>query len=367
MKIKFNKENLVKATQILSTVVTTKTPLVILNNVLMETVSEKEVKLSATDLEVSVSIKIPAEVTEQGCITIPAKKFNDIIREIPDKDPIQLDVKKNNNIIIESGQCFFKLIGLPKDDFPRIPDLEKAEEIKISLEAFSNMLDLTSFSVSYDDTRPSLKGVLFIIKDNTITLVATDGRRLAKIKDKTLSNLKTEYKAIVPTKTIQELSRSLSREQEIKIYLDSNQIGFSFNGITIISRLIEGNFPDYNQIIPKEVETQLKINREQLFSAVKRTSLLTTHISQKIRMDLFKNKIVVLGSSVELGEAKEEIEIEKQEKEMSIAVNPNYLTDVLKNIPTEDVLLELTETEKPMALKIDGMDYIYVVMPMKLD
>jgi len=367
MKVKVRKESLGKATQIMSTVVTARTPLVILNNVLMESISKKEIRLSATDLEVSISINVPAEVTEEGSITIPAKKFNDIIREIPDTEPIELSVRKNNNIVIESGKSFFKLIGLPKDDFPRIPDVKKAEPIKINKETFSQMLSLTSFSVSYDDTRPSLKGVLFIIKEDNLTLVATDGRRLAKAKDKILSLIKTEYKAIVPTKTIQELSRSLGDEKEISVYFDNNQIGFYFDGITIVSRLIEGEFPDYEQVIPSEAGTVLKIDRETLLSAMKRTSLMTSHVSQKVRVDLFKNKIVLQGSSAELGEAKEEIAIEKQDKEMSIAFNPGYLIDVLKNITSEEVLFELTETEKPTAIKVEGLDYIYVVMPMKLD
>lgn len=367
MKAKFKKEDINRATQIVSNIVTAKTPLTILNNVLMESISKQLVRFSATDLEVSICISIPAEVIMEGAITIPAKKLNDVICGLPEDGQVEVSIRKNNNIIIESGQCFFRLIGLPKDDFPQIPSLKKADEVKLKQATLSQMLSLTSFSVSYDDTRPALKGVLFIVDNHDLTLVATDGRRLALIKDKISASINTKRRAIVPSKAVQELNRSLGQEGEVKICFDENQIGFCFDDVIVISRLLEGNFPDYEQVIPKETKIKLRLDRERLLSAIKRGSLLTTQLSQKVKFDLFRDKIVIQGSSVELGEAKDEIEILKQDQEMSTAFNPGYLMDALRNIPANEVLFELTETEKPAAIRVEGLDYIYVVMPMKAD
>lgn len=364
MKIKCLKENLLKAMTLVQNVINNKSALPILSNVLLETMKDK-IKVTATDLDIGMLTEVEAEIEREGSITIPAKRFFDIVREIPD-GAIEVDVRKNNQVVIENKPCFFKIMGLPKDEFPTPPVILKSERLLMAQTTLKQMLKLTSFAMSHNETRYILNGMLFKIENGFLELAATDGRRLAVVK-KTIDIPKGLIKEVViPIKTINELNRILGDDGEIEILLGVNQVSFYFGNVKIISRVIEGEFPKYAQVIPEEAGEKIKINRNRFIEAIKRINLLTSQDSPSIKLDLFKNKIVVSKNAPELGQGEDVVDLagEYRGKEFSIGFNPNYLTEVLKNIDDEDIYFELTSSEKPAAIRL-GQEYVYVVLPMQ--
>ncbi|MBI4706752.1 MAG: DNA polymerase III subunit beta [Candidatus Omnitrophica bacterium] len=363
MKITVDKSVLLNGIQTVQTIITSKSALPILSNILIEA-TQKELRLTATDLDIGISCVIPVETQEVGAITAPAKRFNDIIRELPQED-VNINTKKNNLINIETDSCQFKIMGLAQEEFPKLPDFKDKDVVKIEQAVLKEMLLLTAFAVSMDETRYILNGILFKIHKNTMTLVATDGKRLAVIERKINQGVEKEIYIIVPIKTIHELGRNLKDEGDLSLILSSNQVMFDLGKIFIISRLIEGEFPDYRQVIPAPSENKMKVEREKFLLTVKRGALLSTPDYQAVKLELFKNKLVVSKSTPDVGESREELVVEYSGKEMVIGFNPGYLTDVLKNIASEKVELELSDSEKPGVLRING--YVYVVLPMRLN
>ncbi|MFH1441185.1 MAG: DNA polymerase III subunit beta [Candidatus Omnitrophota bacterium] len=362
MKFKVNKNILLNGIQVVQNVITAKNTLPILSNILLESQS-KDMRLTATDLDIGISCVIPVDILEQGTITIPSKRLGDIIKELPNND-ITITIKKNNLIIIETENCQFKIMGLSREEFPRLPEFKDKEVIKIEQDILQEMLRLTAFAVSFDESRYILNGILFKISKNNLVLVATDGKRLAIIEKKIQQTIEKDIRFIVPIKTIHELNRNLKSEGRLSLILGENQILFDLGEIIIISRLIEGEFPDYQQVIPVVSENRMRIERDLFLLAVKRASLLSTPDYQAVKLELFKNKLVVSKSTPDIGESREEIPVEYQGKEIVIGFNPCYLIDILKNLQNSKVELELTDSEKPGVIRISG--YTYIVLPMRL-
>jgi len=362
MKIEIAKNVLLSGIQKVQNVISPRATLPILSNILMDA-QQNKLKLTATDLDIGISCVIPVNIQESGIITIPAKRFGDIIKELPD-DNISINAKKNNLVTIETKSCQFKIMGLPYEDFPKLPEFKEGGVIKIEQPILKEMLSLTSFAVSLDETRYILNGILFKINQDKLTLVATDGKRLAVIERRLTQNTEKTLHIIVPLKTIQELTRNLQVEGELSMLLGSNQALFDLGGVVIISRLIEGEFPDYQQVIPQASENKINIDREQFLLAIKRAALLSTPDYQAVKLEVFKNKLVVSKSTPDIGESREEISIEYQGKEIAIGFNPTYLMDVLKNLQEDKAQFELSDTEKPGVIRIDG--YVYIVLPMRL-
>lgn len=364
MKIKTEKESLLKAIQVLQNIISTKASLPVLSNILIET-SKNKLHLAATDLEVGISLTLNTEeILEEGGITIPAKRFFDIIKDLP-PGKLEVAVKKNNSIAIETQKCFFRLMGLPKEEFPKLPKLHEKESIVIKQQFLKNMLQLTAFAVSHDETRYILNGVLFVLKGKSLRLVATDGRRLALIEKELDGPTELKKEVIVPTKAINELMRNLQDQGEVKIIFADNQISFQFDNIVLVSRLIEGQFPNYEQVVPKESKEKIVIPRETFLGATKRAAILTSADSQSIKLDLFKDKLIFSKNSPDMGEAKEEVDVEHKGKEFSVGFNPQYLIDVLKNLKDEKISLELTGAESPGVIRAEE-GYVYIVLPMQL-
>jgi DNA polymerase-3 subunit beta len=364
MKFKAKKETLLENIQKVQNVITTKAALPILSNILMETQPDG-LKLTATDLDIGISCLVPVDIQEPGIISVPAKRFGDIIRDLPEED-ITISTKKNNLVVIETGICQFKIMGLPGEEFPKLPEFKDKEVVKLEQGALKEMLSLTSFAVSFDETRYILNGILFKIHKHNLTLVATDGKRLAIIEKKLKQDIEKDITIIIPIKTIQELSRNLEGEDgsELSLILGQNQALFDLGAVVIISRLIEGEFPDYQQVIPPSPEQKAKIEREQFLAAVKRAALLSTPDYQAVKLELFKEKLVISKSTPDIGESREEIPVEYKGKEIAIGFNPNYLIDVLKNLSDDKIEFELMDGEKPGVIRRDG--YTYIVLPMRL-
>ena len=365
MKFKVQKNILINAIQVVQNVVSTKVALPILSNILIET-QQNEITLTATDLDIGITCVIPVDIQEQGAITIPAKRFSDIIKEFP-SESVSITTKKNNLVIIDSEACQFKIMGLGGEEFPKLPEFKDKKVIKIEQATLKQMLSLTSFAVSVDETRYVLNGTLFKIAKGVLTLVSTDGKRLA-IAEKKLGaeedSAVGDLQMIIPIKTIHELNRNLKDEGELSLIVGSNQALFDLGTVVVISRLIEGEFPDYKQVIPAASENKMKVERSQFLLAVKRAALLATPDYQGVKLEVFKNKLVVSKSTPDVGESREELVVEYQGRELAIGFNPTYLIDILKNLNEATINLELTDSEKPGVIRISG--YVYIVLPMRL-
>jgi len=363
MRIKINKDDFLKAIQLVYGIATTKTTLPILSNILIETKNNK-LFLTTTDLDICISTTAAANVIEQGSITLPAKKLYDIIKELPNME-VDISVKKNNITIIECPNTVFKIMGLPKEDFPKVPDFKTKNSISMPQQMLKAMLDMTSFAVSRDESRYVLNGVLIVVKDNNMKIVATDGRRLALIERELAQAKGVNIKTIIPTKAVMEIAKLLSDEGDVGITFEENQVMFESGETRLITRVIEGDFPNYEQVIPKETKEKIRLDKDKLMAALRRANLLTNQDSQAIKMEVLKNRLVISKATPELGEVKEELEAEHKKSDILIGFNPGYLIDVLKNLPTTDVSIELTSPEKPGVIRV-GNEYVYVVLPMQL-
>jgi DNA polymerase-3 subunit beta len=363
MKFKVEKASLINAIQTVQNVITTKSALPILANILIEA-QAGTLKLTATDLDIGITCVIPVDIQEAGAITVPAKRFSDIVKEFA-LEMVSVTTKKNNQVIIDSDMCQFKIMGLIKEEFPKLPEFKDKKATKIDQGVLKQMLSLTAFAVSLDETRYVLNGILFKINKNQLTLVSTDGKRLAVAERKLTAESDIEISMIVPLKTIQELNRNLQDEGELSLVVSSNQALFDLGSIGIVSRLIEGEFPDYKQVVPAVSENKMKVARSQLLLAVKRAALLSTPDYQAVKLEVFKNKLVISKSTPDVGEFHEELAVEYQGRELVIGFNPVYLIDILKNLDEEAVFLELVDGEKPGVIRISG--YVYIVLPMRLN
>lgn len=362
MKMKLLKSDIMKNIQNVQNVISSKNSLPILSNVLIEA-EQNIVKLTSTDLDIGISSSFTSEIEETGALTVPAKRFNDIIRELPDEE-ILVNTMKNNSMSIKCGKCFFKILGLPKEDFPKLPEFKNDPHVILKQGVLKKMLSMTHFAMSHDETRYILNGALFLFTSTQFNIVTTDGKRLSFVK-KDIGTQLPDKSIIVPSKTIYELNRVLKDEGEVKITFSENQAKFELENITIISRLIEGEFPDYNQVIPDPIKEKININREQFLLGVKRANLLTTQDSQSIKIDILKNKMIISKSNPNIGEAREEIEINYKGPELSVGFNPNYLIDVLKVIPKDELAIEVLGSDKPTVIRIEDW-YVYLVLPMQL-
>ena len=320
MKFKIERSVLLNAIQIVQNVITTKTVLSILSNILIEA-NPDSIHLTATDLDIGITCSIPVNSQEIGVITLPAKRFSDIIRELPG-DEVSITTKKNNLTIIETETCQFKIIGLPSEEFPKLPEFKNKEVIKLEQADLKQMLTLTSFAVSFDETRYVLNGILFKIDKNNLILVATDGKRLAVVERKLKQDTEKDMRMILPIKTIQELNRNLQDEGEVSVVLGENQAMLDLGGVVIVSRLIEGEFPDYQQVVPPVSNTKVVVDRQQFLLAIKRAALLSTPDYQAVKLEIFKDKMVVSKSTPDVGESREEVSVSYQGKEMVIGFNP---------------------------------------------
>jgi DNA polymerase III subunit beta len=362
MKVKAGRDTLIKGLEVIQNIISSKATLPILSNILVETQKDK-LRLTATDLNIGISCVIPVNILEPGAITIPAKRFSAIIRELSDEE-VEINTKKNNLVVIETKNCQFKIIGLPPEEFPKLPELKDKEVIKVEQAMVKQMLAQTSFAVSLDEIKYILNGILFRISKDSLTLVATDGKRLAISKSKLAQPVSKDISFIVPYKTLQELDRNLAEEGELALIIGQNQVLFDFKDTVIISRLIEGEFPDYQQVVPPQSEQKIKADRQQLLLAVRRAALLSTPDYQAVKLELFKDKLVISKSTPDVGESREEIPVEYRGKEMMIGFNPVFITDVLKVMTEPSVELEVSGSEKPGVIRAQG--YVYIVLPMRL-
>lgn len=365
MKFGMMKDVLLKGIQSVQTAINTKSTLPILSNILVEA-TDDSIILTTTDLDIGIVSVIPVKPNITGAVTIPAKKFSDIIKEMPDNEIISISVKKNNLVNIDCEKSSFKIMGLPKEEFPQLPEFKDKDTISLPQKKLKQMLKMTSFAIGHDEVRQTLNGILFVIKPTYIKLVATDGRCLTTVEEKVQLPKTFERKVIVPTKAIDELDRVLSEDGDVSIYFSDNQILFKTNTLKLVSRLIEGEFPPYERVIPEEIKNKVVVSRDGFLSAIKRVALFTSAESLSIRVDLARDKVVLSKSTPYLGEARVELEADYKGKDLSVGFNPSHIINMLKSVDQEKVGFEVVDPEKPCAVRI-GDEYVYVVSPMRLD
>lgn len=365
MKFSALKEDLLKVVQTVQSAINSKSTLPILSNILIET-TETNTIMTATDFDIGIISVSPIKAQITGAITVPAKKFSDIIKELPEKETISISVKKNNLVAIECGKSTFKMMGLPKDEFPQPPEFKNKEFIIIEQKKLKKMIRMTEFAVSNDEVRYVLNGTLFVAKPSYIRLVATDGRCLAMIEEKMQLPKTLERRFIVPEKAVSEVDRILGDEGEVKIFYSDNQVLFDTGSTKLVSRLIEGEFPNYEKVIPEEAKNKITVNKNALLAALKRVALFTTPESKVIKIEASKDKVVISKASPSLGEAREEIDVEYKGKELAVGFNPDYIIDLLKTTDQEAIGFELVDPDKPGVIRF-GSEYVYVVMPRQLD
>jgi DNA polymerase-3 subunit beta len=374
MKVVLNRSDLLKGISTVQSAVAAKNTMPILANVLLEA-RDKKLEFVATDLDMGIRCSVVAEVVEKGSITINAKKLSDIVRELPEAS-VDIEIDENQKMILVCQKSQFKVHGLPKDDFPILPEVKKEKVFKIKGSLLQEMIHKTIFAVSTDETRYVLNGVFFQVENEKLKMVATDGHRLAYIHKKLEGKGEAKTNVIIPTKTLNELSKVISdaskgKEEKdeitVEVVTTENQIKFTVEGVEIISRLIEGQFPNYEQVIPKESDKKVEVSCSELSAATKRVAILTSEKSNSIRYQIKPGKISISSKTPDMGEAKEEIDASYKGEEISIAYNAKYVLDVLKNVGTEQVVIELTQPLSPGILKPKGdSDYLCVIMPMRV-
>ncbi len=363
MKFSVTKDKLLEGLQTVQNVVSTRTTLPILSNVLIQA-TEGRVHFTTNDLDVGMSCTIEAQVSESGGTTLPARRLASIVKELPASE-VEFEVDGKNTASIRCGQSFFKMMGLSEEEFPALPKLENSKTFTFKQRDLKDGLRKTSYAISTDETRYVLNGVLFSFKENRLTLVATDGRRLALVDIEGEFPRGQEGDLIVPAKCVTELQRILGEDGEMRMFVTENQTGFDVSGKLLVSKLIEGNYPNYRQVIPPETKERITLERELLLNAVRRVALLSSEKSNSVKLNFTKNNLEITANTPEVGEARESLAVQYKGKEFSIAFNPGFLQDPLRNLPDEQVHLDLIDEMSPGVIRI-GTPFLYVLMPMRI-
>jgi DNA polymerase-3 subunit beta len=363
MKFNVAKDKLLDGLQTVQNIVSTRTTLPILSNVLIRA-EDGVLRFTTNDLDVGMSCTVEAKVEKGGGTTLPARRLASIVKELPAAD-VEVEVDSKNIASIRCGQSFFKMMGLAEEEFPALPKLADAKVFTLRQKELKDALRKTAFAISTDETRYVLNGILFSFKEGKLTMVATDGRRLALVDLELEFPRGQEVDVIVPSKCVTELQRLLGEEGEIKMNVGENQVGFDVNGKVLVSKLIEGNYPNYKQVIPPEAKERVTIERELLLTAVRRVSLLSSDKSNSVKLIFTKNNLEITANTPEVGEAHESLAVNFKGKEMSIAFNPGFLQDPLRNLTDDEVHIDLIDEMSPGVIKI-GTPFLYVLMPMRI-
>lgn len=377
MKLKGKRSELLSAFQRVQGVVEKRNTMPILSNVLLEA-NDNEIVIFATDLEIGIKARYPADVSEPGGVTVSARKIYEILRELPEGE-VEITSGENHSVRIQSGGSDFKIVGLPPQEFPSMPPMEEEPLVPIDREVFSDLIRKTVFAAGDNDARYILNGLLisFIQKDNkaAIRFVGTDGHRLA-VAVRSLENGKTgekhkgptEKTAIVPKKAAIEIKKLLDEgEEQPEIGINKNQLIFRLGGLLLMARLLEGNYPSFDQVIPKENKKLALAKKADLEGALRRVSILSREKNHAIKISLEKNSLTLTSSNPDIGEARETIPVKFSQEGLTAGFNARYLLDILGALDGDEVSLEFKDALSPCLVRRPGdQDYICVVMPMRV-
>ncbi|MBZ5558597.1 MAG: DNA polymerase III subunit beta [Acidobacteriia bacterium] len=370
MELVVRKNDLLRELQLFQGIVERKNTIPILANVLMEAKGD-QVSFLATDLEVGLRSHCAASVTKGGALTLPAKKFYEIVKSLPETD-IRIAEDKGG-VKVAADRFDSRMQTLPREDFPTLPESSGSPSATLPRSALREMVSKTQFAITGEDTRYFLNGALFVLRPDVMTLVATDGHRLALVsvpRPGKAGKDAEEVKAILPKKTLGELSRLLVEgDDDVRYERGENHLFFDVGGRLLISRMIDGQFPAFERVIPKGNDKHIEFERDRLTNAVKRVALLSNERSRAVKFLIEKGKVDVTSSSPDVGEAKETLPVEYNGEAMQICFNAQYVLDFLAAVTSDVVSLDLKDEVSQAVMKpvgAEGYDYTYVIMPMRV-
>lgn len=375
MKFKITKDHFSNGLQQVLNVVATRSTMPILSNVLIEA-EEGHISLTTTNLDLGIRCRIKADVSDTGSITLPVRKLATIVRELPQSE-VFIETSDKNQAKITSGGSLFKIMGISSEEFPPLPTFENRKVFELSQEQIVSMLKSVSYAQSSDENRYILNGVYFNFVDEKLTLVATDGRRLGLTALETEISEENAGSLILPAKTVSELERLMGKGEKVKIAFNDRQAAFEIDidesgdtglvdHLYLVSKIVEGNYPNYRQVIPKETEHRVKIERELMLECVHRAALVTSDKSNSVKLKVTKNLLEISGSSSEYGESHESMAIAYDGPEVQVAFNPQFLMEPLKALTKDEVFFEFKDELSPGLFKtLDN--FICVIMPLRLN
>ncbi len=373
MKFKINRDHFSNGLAQVLNVVGSKAAMPILSNVLIE--AEKDcISLTTTNLDLGIRCKIKAEVKESGSVTLPVKRLATIVRELPNVD-VAFDSTANHQVKIASGGSNFRIMGIGAEEFPKLPDSTDDKTYTLEQGEIATMLSNVSYAQSTDETRFILNGVYFNFKDEKLTLVATDGRRLALVSKELAVPATSAGAIILPAKTVAELLRLLGKGDKLKIAFNERRAAFQIDtgkdtsglidSIYLFSKVVEGNYPNYQQVIPKETHQRIKLERELFLQCVHRAALVTSEKSNSVKIKLSSNLLEITASSPDFGESHESMAIAYSGVDLQVAFNPQFVMDPLRALTKDEVFFELKDEVSPGVFKTLE-SFVCVIMPVRL-
>lgn len=373
MKFKINRDHFSNGLAQVLNVVGSKAAMPILSNVLIE--AEKDyISLSTTNLDLGIRCKIKAEVKESGSVTLPVKRLAGIVRELPNVD-VTLDVATNHQVKLSSGGSHFKIMGIGAEEFPKLPDTGDDKTYSLEQAELATMLGNVAYAQSTDETRYILAGVYFNFKDGKLSLVATDGRRLALVSKELPVPAASAGAIILPAKTVAELLRLLGKGDKLTISFNERRAAFQIetgkdtsglcDSIYLFSKVVEGNYPNYHQVIPKETHQRIKLERELFLQCVHRAALVTSEKSNSVKVKVSTNLLEISASSPDFGESHESMAIAYSGPELQVAFNPQFIMDPLRALTKDEVFFEVKDEVSPGVFKTLE-NFVCVIMPVRL-
>ena len=371
MKIIFEKDKMIKALNSVTKAVATKTTMPILEGILIQT-NNDDIKLTCYDKELGIEYIIKENnVLEQGSIVVNAIMFSEIIRKLPDTN-ITISINENNLLVIECEGSVYKLATMNPDDFPQLPEINVENSIELEQNTIKDMIRKTIFAISTEENRPVFTGCLFEVKNNKLNVVAVDGFRLAW-KSKVLNTKTNDFEAVIPGRTLQEINKILADSFDlIKLGISKNQALFEIENCKIVTRLLDGEFLKYSEVIPKKWETRVRVNKNLISNCFERISLISSSSMEKekrypVKLNVEVGKIKISCTN-QTGDAKEEIFTTTEGQDLEAGFNPKFFLDVLRNIDDEEVYINFGTSISPSVIKSieDDGDYQYMILPVRL-
>src|SRR5467141_2635854 len=366
MRFTISREKLQEGLAAVAASIPAKTTLPVLANILLET-TDKGIKLSGTDLDIAVSTEVMADVDAAGAVTVPAKKLSEIARELPPA-PVKIAAVGEQRVTLDCGRSRFKLLGLPRDEFPTFPSVRFNESWRIRSGDLQQLISHTSFAVSSEESRPILNGVLWELRPDRMRMVATNGHRLAKMDVPATGGSTADL--IVPPKALEQIRRLYPGDAEIELAKSDNHIGFRAGGTLVFSRLIEGPYPNYEQVIPRENDKQATVDKAAMAAALRRMSVVASDQTHRIRLAFSGGNVKFSVQTPDLGEAQDALAVTYEGEPLEIGFNATYLLEILKYMPTDEVRFtfkapDRTATIEPVGWN-DPASYMALVMPLRL-
>jgi len=367
MEITLPKTDLVRELYFLQGIVERKSAIPILSNTLIEA-RANEISFSATDLDISLRSECPAQVLAEGSITLNTKKLYEIARSLPDSD-VSIKLLPDYWVAIECESVTFKLAGLPRQDYPALPQRSGATAIELTAEVLKDLTERTAFAISGEDARYYLAGALLVLEDEAAALVATDGHRLAYARRSQATTGRVSKRILIPRKAIHEIGRLIETGEAVLLEESGNHLLFTVGKRTLASKMVEGQFPSFENVIATKGDKKVRVSREMLLTAIRRVSLVASDRTRSVRLAVKPGAVTVAAASAELGEARETLVAEYDGVEVAIGFNAQYLLDFLLTAGTDQVAIDLKDAESQGVFRPVGdtpTDHCYVVMPMRL-